>query len=64
MVRSKVLIQKITTRDGKVIAEAQSIAITSDSNASTTHQTVTVKVSSDGSYSSVSRISSCSSTEG
>ena len=52
MVRSKFVVQRIVSPDGKVIAEAKSVAITS-SNSDSPHQAVNVTISSS-SYSSSS----------
>lgn len=62
MSRSKVVIQRVISPDGKIIAEAKSTAITSDDSESTVSQSVTVKVSSGNSSCSSSSISSASSS--
>lgn len=54
MANSKVVIKKIISPDGKVIAEAKSVAITSDGGEGTINQTVVVKISQDGNSSSSS----------
>lgn len=46
MIRSKVLIQRIVSSDGKSVAEAKSVVITSDESESTINQCVTVEVCS------------------
>ena len=53
----KVLIQRLSSPDGKSIAEAKSVVITSGDNESTTSQAVTVKISSGNSCTSSSRSS-------
>ena len=62
MSRSKVVIQRVISPDGKIIAEAKSTAITSDDSESTVSQSVTVKVSSGNSSCSSSSSSSASSS--
>ena len=68
MIRSKVVIQRIVSPDGKVTAEAKSVVITSSNIESTTDQSVTVKISSSNSstssFSSSSTSSSASTSEG
>lgn len=60
MTKSKVVIQKIISPDGRVIAEAKSVASTSNEDEGTVNQTVVVRVSQDGR--SCSSSSSSSST--
>lgn len=60
MTKSKVVIQKIISPDGQVIAEAKSVTSTSSEDEGTVHQTVVVRVSQDGN--SCSSSSSSSST--
>ena len=60
MVRSKVVVQRIVSPDGKLIAEAKSVVITSSNNESLTHQAVSVTVSSSNSSSSTSGFASYS----
>lgn len=62
MIRSKVVIQRIVSQDGKSTAEAKSVVITSSDIESTTNQAVTVEVYSSNSCSSSSTSSSASSS--
>lgn len=67
MIRSKVVIQRIVSIDGKSTAEAKSVVITSSDIESTTNQAITVEVSSSNSSgsstsSSVYSSNSCSSS--
>jgi hypothetical protein len=52
MIRSKVVIQRVVSLDGKSTVEAKSVVITSSDIESTTNQAVTVEVSSSNSCSS------------
>lgn len=60
MRQSKVLIQRLSSPDGKIIASAKSVVITSGERESTS-QEVTVKISSGNSCSSSSASSFASS---
>ena len=62
MIRSKVVIKRVVSVDGKSTAEAKSVMITSSDVESTTNQVVSVEVSSSNGYSSSSASSSVSSS--
>jgi hypothetical protein len=66
MSRYRVVIQRVVSPDGKIIAEAKSVVITSSASdiESTTNQSVTVKTSSSNSCSSSSTSSSASTSKG
>ena len=57
----KVVVKRVISADGKLIAQAYSEAIASGDSQSTICQNVTVKISSGNSYSSSSSSSSSSS---
>ena len=59
---TKVVIQRLISPDGKVIAEAKSTVSISGGSESTVNQSVTVKVSSSNSCSSSSSSSSSASS--
>jgi hypothetical protein len=50
----KILIQRIVSADRRTVSEAKSTAIAADDPAYTTHQTVSVTISANGSSSSSS----------
>ncbi len=58
----KVVIKRIVSRDGKIIAEAKSLATVSGDNQTEISQTVSVNISSGHSSSSCSTSSSSSSS--
>jgi hypothetical protein len=60
MARHKVVIKRIVSPDGKVVAEAKSVVATSDNNESEINQTVSVNISSGASSSTHFRSSSSS----
>ena len=60
MSHARVVIQRVISPDGKVIAEAKSTVSTSGGSENTVNQSVTVKVSSGSSCSSSSSSSSSS----
>ncbi|NJO40922.1 MAG: hypothetical protein HC769_21865 [Cyanobacteria bacterium CRU_2_1] len=67
MIRTKIVIQQITSPDGKKVAEAKSVIIIPSEDSSDDHpnfnsgqQTVAVSVSSNGSHSSSHSTSRCS----
>jgi hypothetical protein len=49
--QKRVIIKRLISPDGKVIAEARSLVITSDDNGSHIQQSVTVDVSANSSFS-------------
>jgi hypothetical protein len=63
MTQQKVVVKRIVSRDGKVIAESKSVIETSGDDEGETSQSVSVNISSGNSSSSYARsISSTSST--
>ena len=58
----KVVVKRIVSPDGKVIAEVKSIVTTSDNNQTEMNQNVSVKVSASSSSSSYAKSSSSSCT--
>ncbi|WP_414586313.1 hypothetical protein [Scytonema sp. PCC 10023] len=63
MARYQVVIKRIVSPDGKIVAEAKSIATASDDSQSEIHQTVSVNISSGNSCSARSTSSSTSSAK-
>ncbi|MEM7772650.1 MAG: hypothetical protein AAF327_19340 [Cyanobacteria bacterium P01_A01_bin.37] len=60
MKRQKVVIKKVMSPDGRVVAEAQSVVSDDGSDDATFHQAVDVGYSSDGVWSHSSSVSSSS----
>lgn len=63
MERERVVVKRIVSPDGKMIAEAKSIVRSSEGNCNQTKQSVTVNISSKGSFYSHAQSSSSSSSK-
>ena len=62
MINAKVIVKRVISPDGRIVAEARSVAIASGDNESIISQDVTVKISSSSSLSSSFSSSSVSRT--